>query len=586
MRNVGASTRCWPSIADPENDRPLRASHLAAAAEAPDEEVAAQLESAADSARQRGGPDAQVALLLRAAELSPAEDQRGRRLLAAATAASVAGSFRSAAPVLEQARPLLVDPVERAAALRLVGSLCIPLGQNLAAPGLLVAASEAFRELDPVSARETMLEALNASTVAGRYCEDPSFDQVAEASGALLDGSTGPLTPVERVLTACASLIRDDPGPDPEVIRDLAALLGSSPVTPDQLTRWCELAMLLSTQVLDHQAQRDMFDQLEASARSRGALLGLGLVLSGLASFEIRAGRFDLAAAHYAERTDIARACGEVLDPTWLDVELLSWQGDDRTPGVVRDMAELADRFGSGALLYTGLHALATFELGAGHYAQALAAALPAFEDRAVGWECYSFPDVVEAAARVENRALVDAALERFDTRAKAAGTPWALGLLARARALGASSAHAEPHYLAALELLAATPWRTEEARTRLVYGEWLRREKRRSEAREHLRAAHEMFAAMGALGFAERARLELLATGERARSRRPEATHELTARELQIARLAAERATSREIGAQLFISANTVDYHLRKVFQKLGVSSRRDLADRLPTTS
>jgi DNA-binding CsgD family transcriptional regulator len=148
---------------------------------------------------------------------------------------------------------------------------------------------------------------------------------------------------------------------------------------------------------------------------------------------------------------------------------------------------------------------------------------------------------------------------------------------------LVADGSRAGALYEEALDHLGKTSWRTEVARTHLLYGEWLRRQRRRTEAREQLRRAFDMFETMGARAFAERARVELLATGERARTRRAETAHDLTSRELQIARLAAQRATSREIAGQLFISANTVDYHLRKVFQKLGIASRHDLPGLLP---
>jgi DNA-binding CsgD family transcriptional regulator len=174
-------------------------------------------------------------------------------------------------------------------------------------------------------------------------------------------------------------------------------------------------------------------------------------------------------------------------------------------------------------------------------------------------------------------------ALASLAERATASGTPWAVGLLARCRALVADDSSAEVLYEEALQQLGKTTWLTEVARTHLLYGEWLRRQKRRLQAREQLRWAYEMFDTMGARSFAERARVELLATGERARTRRAETAHDLTFRELQIARLAGQRKTSREIGGQLYISANTVDYHLRNVFQKLGISSRRDLAGLLP---
>jgi len=138
-------------------------------------------------------------------------------------------------------------------------------------------------------------------------------------------------------------------------------------------------------------------------------------------------------------------------------------------------------------------------------------------------------------------------------------------------------------HYQVAVEQLSKTSWLNELARTHLLYGEWLRRQGRRIEAREQSRSAYEMFDTMGAMAFAERARVELLATGERPRARRTETALDLTPRELQIARLAAQRATNQEIAGRLFISANTVDYHLRKVFQKLGISSRRELPGLLP---
>ena len=180
---------------------------------------------------------------------------------------------------------------------------------------------------------------------------------------------------------------------------------------------------------------------------------------------------------------------------------------------------------------------------------------------------------------RCNAREVAVDALDVLDERATASGTPWGLGLLARCRAMVSDSASAADLYEESLEHLGRTSCGTDIARTHLVYGEWLRRQKRRTEAREQLRRAFEMFDGMGAKPFAERARVELLATGERARARRVETAHDLTSRELQIVRLAAERATSREIASQLFISANTVDYHLRKVFQKLGVTSRRDLS-------
>jgi DNA-binding CsgD family transcriptional regulator len=261
------------------------------------------------------------------------------------------------------------------------------------------------------------------------------------------------------------------------------------------------------------------------------------------------------------------------------DVELLCWQGDERARAKAAQLMEGGAAFCYATLISSANLSLSTLDLAEGRYDAALSAALLATRGDGLGWSSEALPIVVEAAVRCGNTASAMDALQCLTERATASGTPWALGVLARCRALVADGPDAGALYEESLDHLGTTSLRTEVARTHLVYGEWLRRQKRRAEAREHLRRAFEMFDTMGARPFAERARVELLATGERARARRVETTHDLTSRELQIARLAAQRATSREIASQLFISANTVDYHLRKVFQKLGVTSRRDLS-------
>jgi DNA-binding CsgD family transcriptional regulator len=261
------------------------------------------------------------------------------------------------------------------------------------------------------------------------------------------------------------------------------------------------------------------------------------------------------------------------------DVELLGWQGDGQTPVKAAQLREGGIAFHTQVIVHWADLALSIFALGEGRYEAALTAAQSVVNADGTGWACQALPTVVEAGTRCGDGDAATGALALLAERATASGTPWALGLLARCRALVADHSTAGELYQEALEQLSKTPWRTEVAQTHLLYGEWLRRQKRRIEAREHLRTAYEMFDTMGARAFAERARVELLATGERARSRRAETAHDLTSRELQIARLAAQRQTSREIAGQLFISANTVDYHLRKVFQKLGISSRRELS-------
>ena len=248
-------------------------------------------------------------------------------------------------------------------------------------------------------------------------------------------------------------------------------------------------------------------------------------------------------------------------------------------PAKATELRDVGSAVHSQSVVYLADLAVLTFALGEGQYETALRAAQSVVEADHPGWACRALSTVVEAGMRCGDRDAASGAITVLAERATASGTPWALGLLARCRALMAEDSDAEELYQEALGPLSSTSWLTEVAQTNLLYGEWLRRQRRRIEAREQLRRSFDLFDTMGARAFAERARVELLATGERARPRRAETVHDLTPRELQIAHLAAQRGTSREIASQLFISANTVDYHLREVFQKLGVTSRRDLS-------
>ena len=239
----------------------------------------------------------------------------------------------------------------------------------------------------------------------------------------------------------------------------------------------------------------------------------------------------------------------------------------------------VADMLGARTLVYNANFGLIELELGLGRYDAALDAAQLIANDDIPGWASRALPNMVEAAMRCGDHDLAARTVATLAERAQASPTPWAIGLLHRCQALVApDDDRTDARFRSAIEQLDRTSWGTEQARTHLLHGEWLRRQKRETEARLALRTAYERFAHMGADAFAERARIELLATGERARASRSVTLDDLTPQEAQIARLAAERNTSREIAAQLFISANTVDYHLRKIFRKLDVSSRREL--------
>jgi DNA-binding CsgD family transcriptional regulator len=245
----------------------------------------------------------------------------------------------------------------------------------------------------------------------------------------------------------------------------------------------------------------------------------------------------------------------------------------------------MRDAFARGLGLHVAVaqHALAVLELGLGRYEAALSAARDACEHTGLTPLSPALPDLVEAAVRSGERELAVAAAADLANRVRPSGTDWALGMLARSRALVSERTDAEPLYLEAIERLRRCRVSPELARAHLVYGEWLRRERRRREAREELRTARDMFVFMGAKAFAERARVELTATGEHAPPRAGKAAASLTAQELQIALLARDGASNADIAARLYISPRTVEYHLHKVFRKLDVSSRTHLAGVLP---
>jgi DNA-binding CsgD family transcriptional regulator len=314
-------------------------------------------------------------------------------------------------------------------------------------------------------------------------------------------------------------------------------------------------------------------------------LQALRLTLLSLGATLIAAGRLADAEACYDEASELALAVG--MDPALFNHmkgELLVWQGKSEEARAT-ERAAITGHVAAGFSFYEyrGMQALTALELSAGNYDAVRAAVQRSYDHDMLCFGNWALPQLIEAATRLGDDDAAREALGRLSARTVAAGTPWGLGLLARSRALVADDDHAESHYRDAIALLERTSMRPDLARTHLLYGEWLRRQKRRVDAREQLRVAHDMFSGMGAAGFAERARLELAATGEHASVPATRRAFDLTPQEARIARLAAQRATSREIAAELYISPTTVDYHLRKVFQKVGVNSRRALRTALP---
>jgi DNA-binding CsgD family transcriptional regulator len=343
------------------------------------------------------------------------------------------------------------------------------------------------------------------------------------------------------------------------------------------------LVSLATDELWDIESRRELADRLAAVDRGQGALYALSMTLLVSAQAEVVAGRFAAADAYYAQADDFFAATGFLADGAINRVQLLAWRGrEDDLRAALAGIASLADAFGQGHLQAMGRHALAVLDLGLGRYQSALDHALAIFRDDPPSVGNLVLPVLVEAGVRAGRPEAAAEALARMAARAQAAGTPWGLGLLARCQALLSADEYAEASYRDAVELLSQVPVALDLAHTRLLFGEWLRRRRRRGEARVQLRAAHQLFDSCGAVPFANRARAELLATGEQVSKRTGPAPTDLTPQERQVATLAANGSTNTEIASRLFITVSTVEFHLSKVFRKLGISSRRQLAARL----
>jgi DNA-binding NarL/FixJ family response regulator len=350
----------------------------------------------------------------------------------------------------------------------------------------------------------------------------------------------------------------------------------------DQPQQWLNgLPGRVAVELWEFDAARRLLTEEVRAARAAGALTGLPIVVNLLAALHVQAGEFAVAERVLREADGVTATTGDA--PTDAGrLHLSAWRGEVQTAELVESVVADAERRGEGRQLSHAEYAMAVLNNGLGRYRTALTVSERALEhEELLG--CWLLPELIEAAARSGEQEIAAEALDRLTERTRLCPTDWSAGIEARCAALLAPADEAQALHEEAIARLAAGGVATQAARARLLYGEWLRRERRQVEAREQLRAAYEMFDAMGADVFARRARRELLATGERARPRSAEASGELTARELQIATLAADGQTNPEIGRQLFISPRTVEYHLHKVFRKLSVSNRNQLAHALP---
>jgi DNA-binding NarL/FixJ family response regulator len=559
--------------AEVEPDR--RAWHLAAAAVGPDDGVADLLEHRAQTAHERGGYSAEVALLSRSAELTSTPHRAGERRVQAAEAALSAGSPRQAHHLVSLATESLRDPSIQARAERVDGIASLHEGQVAEAAPRLLSASVRLLAMDGALGRRTLLDAVQAANYGGYRADNEFLQAVAHAVPSLTGKSVVDLLLNAFATNASAGYVEAVP------VYQLAVRAMSEDVSPRELVPWVTLVSASAWNVWDNDGHDALCRRVAAASRDDGALVPLATALVYSAYGEMWAGRFESARALFVEADDIYRAAGEHFLPQ-MDLELNALRGEDAD---VHEKAEFAitlkETMGLGGYANAARMAIVVLELGRSRYEVALRHALALFAADPLQALPHALSDLVEAATRAGDRRAAELGLRRLAERAQAAGTPWALGLLARSQALIAGD-EGEPQYRAAIEKLGAADMYIERARTQLVFGEWLRRQKRRNDAREHLRDAYEGFAAAGAEAFANRAREELMATGERARRRSVETTNDLTSQESRIAELAAGGATNTEIAAQLFIAVSTVEYHLRKVFRKLEVTSRRQLKPRM----
>jgi DNA-binding CsgD family transcriptional regulator len=569
-------------VSDAKADADRRAWHRALAAPDLDDDVAAELEHSAGRAQTRGGLAAAAAFLERAAALTADPERRAQRTLAAAQAKHQAGAPDAALALLASADAGPLDELQGAQANLLRAQITFTSNRGSDAPALLLDAAKQLERLDVTLARETYLEALMAAQFAGRFA-DGAAREIAHAA------RTAPSAPFARapdlLLDGLAMMITEGHTAAAPLLKQALDAFRDGDAATTGGFRWLWLAEEMAIEMWDHDTWHELAVREIELVREAGALTVLPLALSANIAARVFAGELTEAASWIDEVKVATEATGSRLAP-YGPLELAAWRGREADlTALVDAMIEDVVPRGEGIGLSTAHWVTALLHNGLGQYERALAAAQELLEapgrlDATVNWV---LPELVEAAARSGHAELAQDALDQLTEMTRAGGTDWALGIEARSRALLSEGDVAEPLYQEAVERFGRTRLRGEHARAHLLYGEWLRRESRRTDAREQLRTAHRMFADMGMEAFAERARRELVATGEKVRRRTVETRDELTAQEEQIARMARDGLSNPEIGVRLFLSPRTVEWHLKKVFTKLGISSRMGLHDALP---
>jgi DNA-binding CsgD family transcriptional regulator len=570
---------------DPHEDPDRRAWHLAAAAVGPDEAVALELERSASRAQARGGLAAAAAFLERSVALS---DDRGRRIERALSAAEVtlsAGAYDSAKPLLAVAEAGPLDELQRGRLELLQGMAAYAQRRGSDAPPLLIRAAKTLEALDPKLARDTYLDAWCAALFAGKLADAGSLYHVSREVRRAPPAAK-PARPCDLLLDGFSLLLTDGRAAATPMLQQGATGFAGDRAAPDEVLRWGWLATVGAAAMWDYENCVAIAGRCVQLARDEGALTVLAVSLHILTEAVALGGEFELAERLIAEADAVTEATGtRVLQ--YGALYLRAFQG--REPEVAR-LVDLTVREatagGQGTAIEFADLARAVVLNGHGRYEEALGPAQDAADATpelvVAGW---ALTELIEAAARIGETGVAERALERIAERNSVIATDWGLGLEARSRALLIEGDAAEDLYLEAVERLARTRLRPELARAHLLYGEWLRRRNRRVDARAQLRTAHDQLMSIGMEAFAERARIELLATGEKVRKRTVETRDDLTAQERQIARMAEEGLSNVEIGSRLYLSPRTVEWHLRKVFGKLGIRTRRELGSALAQT-
>jgi len=570
--------RALAEATDPGTDPDRRAWHRAQAAWGPDEGIAVELEQSASRAQARAGLAAAAAFLKRAAALTLEPARRAGRELAAAGATAQAGAFDAALELLGAAEAGPLNEFQSAQMDLLRGQISLASNRGRDAPLLLLKDAKRLELLDARLARETYLEALSAAVYAGRFAAGGGLREAAKAARAAPAASQPPSAP-DLLLDGLALLITEGYAAAAPTLKRALSAFSSEDISTEDGVRWLWLASPAAQVLWDDQSWDLLSTRHVQLAREIGALGVLPIALTQRTGLYLYQGDFAAAASLIEEAAAITEATGSQLPP-YAPLGLAAFRGRElQALALIETSTKDTVRRGEGRGLTFVQWATALLGNGLGRYQDALAAAQLACEDpHEFVFSTWAAAELIEAATRIGARGHAAGALERLSDSARASGTDWALGTEACARALLSEGGTAERLYREAIDRLARTGVRVPLARAHLLYGEWLRRENRRIDAREQLRAAHEMFAGMGADGFAERAARELRATGERVRKHTAGVPAELTAREVQIARLAGDGLSNAEIAAQLFISPRTVEYHLHKVFTKLAICSRNQL--------